>query len=520
MRILPFLAFLLLLAPAWPASADEKQELDTLRRATENLIELLVQEGVISREKATTLMRKARRDAVLKPGDPMPADAAPAVESAAAPASPEARPVVRVPFVPESVKAELREQIKLEVLSQAATESWGQPNALPDWLDRIKLEGDIRLRYQKDLFDEANAPPFFFNAQGVDIDNTTEDRDRMRIRARLGVLAQITPGLGAGFRISTGNTNDPVSTNQTMGNYQDNYSIVVERAYLKWDHRDRLTVWGGKMPNPWFGTDLVWDEDLNFDGVAGSFRPNPRGTLSPFFTVGAFPLQEVELSSNDKWLYGAQAGLDWELSTRSRFKLGVAYYDYQNTAGHQNQFGSNLLDYTAPQFKQKGNSLFNIDNDGDPATTLFALAPEFQELNLTAAWNWQRFDPVHVTLTGDFVKNIGFDNGEIRQRTGLDIEPRTKGYLARLTVGNAQVAELHEWQASLAYKYLERDAVVDAFTDSDFHLGGTNAKGFILGGSYGLARNTWITTRWLSADEIDGAPLAIDVFQFDVNARF
>lgn len=512
-----YVSLLVLWALALPASADEKQELESVRRATESLIELLVQEGVITRQKADSLMRKARRDALLKPGEVVTGGADPAVE---APTAPEGRRMVRVPFVPESVKAEIREQIKAEVLAQAATESWGQPNALPDWIDRIKLEGDFRLRHQKDMFDDSNAPSFFFQSQGVDIDTTTQDRERMRVRARIGILAAVTPGLGAGFRIATGNTADPVSTNQTLGNYGRNYAIVLDRAYLRWDYQDKFTFWGGRLPNPWFGTDLVWDEDLNFEGVAGSFRPLPRANFSPFFTLGAFPLQEVELSADDKWLFGTQAGFDWELTTRSRIKFGAAYYHYENTAGQANEFDSNLLDYTAPQFRQKGNPLFNIDNDGDPSTTRFALASEYRQLNVTAAWNLQTFDPIHVTLAGDFVKNIGFDREEILARTGRDIEPKTKGYLARLTVGHARVSELHEWQAFLAYKYLERDAVLDAFTDSDFHLGGTDAKGFIAGGSYGLAKNTWLTARWLSADAIDSAPLAIDVFQFDLNARF
>jgi len=62
--------------------------------------------------------------------------------------------------------------------------------------------------------------------------------------------------------------------------------------------------------------------------------------------------------------------------------------------------------------------------------------------------------------------------------------------------------------------------VLDAFADSDFHLGGTDAKGWILGGSYGLADNTWLRARWLSTDEIDGAPLSIDTVQVDLNSKF
>ena len=66
----------------------------------------------------------------------------------------------------------------------------------------------------------------------------------------------------------------------------------------------------------------------------------------------------------------------------------------------------------------------------------------------------------------------------------------------------------------------EADAVLDAFTDSDFHLGGTNNKGFILGAQYGLGKNTWLSARWLSSNEIRGLPLSIDVFQLYFNAKF
>jgi Putative porin len=62
--------------------------------------------------------------------------------------------------------------------------------------------------------------------------------------------------------------------------------------------------------------------------------------------------------------------------------------------------------------------------------------------------------------------------------------------------------------------------VLDAFTESDFHLGGTDAKGYRLSAKYGLSKNVWLRGNWLSATEIDGPPLAIDVFQFDLNAKF
>jgi hypothetical protein len=70
------------------------------------------------------------------------------------------------------------------------------------------------------------------------------------------------------------------------------------------------------------------------------------------------------------------------------------------------------------------------------------------------------------------------------------------------------------------YRYVERDSMLDVFTDSDFALGGTDNQGFIVGFELGLAKNTWLTTRWFSSTEIDGPPLSIDVLQVDWNTRF
>lgn len=62
--------------------------------------------------------------------------------------------------------------------------------------------------------------------------------------------------------------------------------------------------------------------------------------------------------------------------------------------------------------------------------------------------------------------------------------------------------------------------MIDAFTDPDFHLGGTNAKGWILGGDFGISRNFWLSLKWTTSNEISGPPLGIDSLFVDVNSRF
>ena len=82
------------------------------------------------------------------------------------------------------------------------------------------------------------------------------------------------------------------------------------------------------------------------------------------------------------------------------------------------------------------------------------------------------------------------------------------------------MARASAWRVSFAYRYLERDAVLDAFTDSDLRLGGTDVRGFILGGEYALTPRMLLRARYLSGNEIDGPPLGIDVFQLDLNSTF
>ena len=58
----------------------------------------------------------------------------------------------------------------------------------------------------------------------------------------------------------------------------------------------------------------------------------------------------------------------------------MAYYDFLHVTGQKNPPDSELLNYTAPTFVQKGNTMFDISNiaDLDPTVNLFALAAHFR----------------------------------------------------------------------------------------------------------------------------------------------
>ena len=525
-----------------------------------NLIRLLVQEGVLTQDKANALIRQAQDEAAAAArGQSVGTAPASAAQTGVTSAQP---PSVRVPYIPQIVRNQIRDEVKQEVLQQAKAENWAAPNALPEWTKRFHLEGDVRLRYEWDLFDKRNDNGFanFAAANAgspIDVNgvntlpflDTTEDRTRVRLRARLGLTAEISDGFSAGLRLATGNTTNPVSTNQTLGTNLNKDNFLLDRAYLKYQPVPTATFWAGRFANPWFSTDLVWSNELNFDGLAFQLAPKADSTAPmPFFNAGAFPIENTSFNfpdnsvikgkSRDKWLYGAQAGAVWQPGHDYGFKFAAAYYDFSKIKG---ELSAPCLVATAPcstddsrpGFLQQGNTLFEIRNNqfgGGTNPQYFGLASGFRELNVNGRFDLARYDPVHVVLDADFVTNLAFNahaiaakgnqnNNGPSGRVG-DFVGGANGMQLRLTVGHPEIKERWDWNVVAAYKYLESDAVVDAFTDSDFHLGGTNAKGFIFGAGIGVAHDVYLASRWFRASEITGPPYSVDVVQVDVNARF
>ncbi len=545
-------------APA--AAAAERESLESLRETTLALIEVLVANGTLTREKAEQLLADARRRATAR----IPAGEWGSAPPSAAPAPAAAPPVTRVPFVPQIVRDQIRNELREEIVARARAERWGVPNATAEWTDRILVSGDLRMRGQADLYDDQNLSPLDFvtgaaaslatrapdfasaTPVGLPTANTLVDRNRSRVRARLGVLSRVNDWVTGGLRLATGSATDRVSTNQTLGQNFNKYSFLVDQAYVRLTPWDWVSASAGRIPNPWFSTDLVWNDSLSFEGAALTVRRPELGspTLLPFATVGYFPVRESAPPRRGRGLLGAQVGLQWEASELTRVRVGYARYhfryfegqidgDYSAVTGPGASYGQ--YEYEAG-LRQRGNTLFLTNNPLEIAAGLsldrarWGLASRFEPWTLTVAAQWSHFAPIVVGLTAELVRNEAFDRQEIASRTGgllLD-DARNYGFGGRLTVGMQEVRNLHDWQVSLAYRWLGSDAVPDAFVDSDVGLGGTNVRGLTVGLNYGLARDTALGVRWITGRTISsptvrpgrGERFGVDSLQVDVNVRY
>ncbi len=387
--------------------------------------------------------------------------------------------------------------------------------------------------------------------------------------------ADLYDGFWGGVRIATGDSSSPVSFNQSLGGSGGNfskYAIWLDRAFIKYSPSNALEVSLGRFDNPFFTpTDLVWYQDLGFDGFALKAQYEIAPGITPFLVGGAFPIFNTDLNagssfdgskfaSTDKWMAGGQLGANVRALPDVEVTFGASYFNFWNVQGKlSNPCNGDVstltcdTDLLRPSFAQRGNSYmalrslvpFDPANAAEAQYQYFGLASDFRNVVLSGRVDLGQFDPVHVVIDGDYVRNVAWNYNDIAAKVLNNPLPvaaiagcttvvgnsatcpatqvyagGNQGYLGRVTVGNRELKQLGDWKVFGGYKWLESDAVIDAFTDSDFGLGGTNLKGYFLGGSVALSPQVWFTGRYMSASQIAGAPYAVDIFQADLNAKF
>jgi len=572
-----------------PAAAHAQTDPDLTSKL---LIAILVKKGVLTRADANSILEEAQSAAAAAQqtaAAPPPPAPAPAANTTTVTVSSSQTPdgTIHVTYIPPVVQDQIASAVTQQMTANEQAEGLPPATPVPNWVSHVKITGDFRIRDELDLFPRGNdnLDAYNFNAlnTGSPFDvtnqaaiplpylNVDQNRDRLRIRARLAVTADLGEGFTLGLRLATGENDSPVSENQTLGGAPNGaqggafskYAIWLDRAYLSYspDLDDiGLNLEAGRFDNPFFSTNLIWADDLGFDGVAGqlSYKDEDTG-FAPFFTAGAFPVYNTDFNfasnqttkdpSHDKWLFAAQAGATMPIGDNYAAKFGVADYLFTNVQGKVSTpcavLSSSSLcstDDDRPSFAQSGNTYFPLRNiiattaNGEDTTLqyqYFGLASGFNELAATGEFDINSFNPTAIWLDGEYVRNLAFDKRDIAGKglvnnvinstqsnpLGTFVGGNT-GFYVTANIGDKVLLTRWDWNAMLGYKYVQSDAVIDAFDDSDFGLGGTNLKGYIIAANVALSRKVWVRLRYESADEVSGPPYAADVFQLDLNAKF
>jgi hypothetical protein len=280
----------------------------------------------------------------------------------------------------------------------------------------LDISGDLRLRYESN-----------FGASGV------RDRDRWVIRGRLRVNVGISDWLTAGAELTTGDPDDPNSTDATFTNFDDDLRISLDQAFLAAQFGP-AHVQLGKFVTPFVRTDLVWDSDVHPTGISAQLRT----PLSPSLNFGInalyFVIDEDQLGP-DSAMLGGQVTLSTTLSNSLTLNFSAGYYDY----AIDSVLGANAGDFRS-----------NLIANG-------SYVSDFNIVDLIASLRWSGFaSNWPVQLTVNYAENLGAS------------VPADNGILVDITAGQSQAAG--DLRIALGYAEMGVDGTFAAFSNDNIPL--------------------------------------------------
>jgi len=399
----------------------------------------------------------------------------------------------------QSSESLLKKLVEKGVLTEAEAgelrnEAKGKNAIRPkSWIDSITFNGDLRLRYEmKHQKWAAGSQP---------------SRKRFRYRFRYGAIADLQNDMKVGFRIASGSTSNPISTNQSLDDAGHNDSLNIDQAYAQWS-RDGFTVMGGKMPNHsktgWMISSGLIDTDYTPEGAELHYDLDAGGL--PLGLHGGWYSIYESAHADDGMLIG-QLTTEHKLSSNTAFKLGLGSYWLFN----------------ADQIKSDGDvvgiSAGNSETSGNKVASNFN--PYFVDAALTYK-GWVR----PVKFSAMYLNN-----------PAAAASSEDTGYSLGVKYGSAKKAG--EWEIGYEWRHLEQDSTWHWLTDSDFgafgarnvsgndgnkYYNGTNVEGSLIKGRYQLYDNVKLGFGWGITDaiknDVSGTDKTTHRFSFDVIFSF
>ena len=314
--------------------------------------------------------------------------------------------------------------------------------AAGDIAARLKISGDLRVRSQ---FENSNA--------------NGANRTSGQVRGRLAAAFSVNDRISIGARLVTGNSDDPRSTDVQLSNWDDDLEVSLDQAYLKYA-AGTFEVHAGKIPQPFTRTELVWDGDVNPQGISANWKHALAGG-GALRANGLFFVIDEQATAADSTMVGAQLGYDSPALGHWRFDASAAHYRY--TIG--STVGATATDWRTNLLRPDGSYLSDF---------------HLNDIIVGASYaGWGERWPLRVV--GDYVRNSA-------ARTDAD-----SGYGLDVIVGRAQ--QPGDWRLTYGHAMAEVDAVLTAFSQDNIGLG-SNYRMHAVGVDYVPWPKTTLSAVW------------------------
>lgn len=383
-------------------------------------------------------------------------------------------------------------------------------------ITELEIYGDARVRYE--VRTGESGTPDFITPPG---ENT--QRNRARYRLRLGIRGTLADDWFFGLRLET--SSNPRSTNVTFGGDSNNGpfaktddGINVGQAYLGYKGFHDVTLTAGRMPNPLITTLMVWDADINPEGLSEQWKH----TFNLSFGGGSSSAATESYSKDGTSTASAAAVSEPHKITIDVFaNLAQFLYDDanpENPLGPRGIAGGNRIpntdafllawqigakvNFTKDIYLQVAPTLYNYTGTGDTFNTFFSGDPSFRRtpagpiinLNQTGVNSLLVYDmptefgfkvgELPIRLFGDFAVNL---EGDARARAAGHPDKGDQRYAYQIGLGFGKIKAKHDWQLQAFYQHTEQFALDPNLVDSDLFDSRVNMEGFAIQAGYAIS---------------------------------
>ncbi len=371
-------------------------------------------------------------------------------------------------------------------------------------LNELELYGDARIRYE---YRGGRLP-----SNDPTHPNDWYERERERYRLRIGLRGTLADDWFFGIRLET--STNPRSTNVTFGDdgssgpfAKNSDGVYVGQAYFGYKGFPGLTTWGGRFPVPFVNTTMVWDDDINVEGLAQQYKhtfvlgaePPPPPSFSkdgkavvagpkpePFLKLDIFANfgQFVYNDANPENPIGPQptitqpiGGETQKIPNHDAFLLGWqvgAKFEFPHIVYFQ--FAPTLYNYTG-----NGDS-FNIHFSGDPGGNQNGIN-SLLVFDVPAEIGW-KVGKIPMRIFGDFATNFEADN-----RATAAGHPGKGGdrYAYEIGLGIGQLKKKRDWEVKAWWQHTDQYALDPNLVDSDIFDSRVNMEGVAVKAGYMMA---------------------------------